>query len=401
MRNARWMAVAVMGVLAAGCGSKDGSEAGDALDNVPEAEALTLELTGTAADAGQIEVTSQAAAVAWPTTQDDLVAARDQVRAVNTAIRKVFELVGGTALVAGPPGPGRSRWYGPYEACAVDTSPCPEGASAVFSLWVGASLVPAHGYEFVLVAKAPGAADAAYDAVLAGWMRRGAVRHRGVGRIWMNLENLRAAAPTFPGAGHLYAGFGAGRVAKSETLILSGFTPDAAGWAPATVALRGYRTEAGTRRVRVATVEDYLAGDEGDELGLAHLAYDPDLGGRAYGVVVDGDVAAGSYYLGRSCYAAGAPEAPVYKEWFFCDAGQGPAACISAAGGAGTPADGFSGTWAGCPSTIPETPAFAPPAAEPADPTAIPAALPGEDGAGITPEEAPTSGAGAPTQPAL
>src|SRR5512142_3289322 len=49
MRNAKWLGLALAGALAAGCGGSKGGDTAGALDDVPDAQALTLEVTGGAA----------------------------------------------------------------------------------------------------------------------------------------------------------------------------------------------------------------------------------------------------------------------------------------------------------------------------------------------------------------
>jgi len=402
MRKAIWCSLAAFILGLPACGGK---EDGSPLDSIPDAAALTLEVTGGSAETGAQPVAAQLAAPAeatvtagttWPVVGDDLAEAQKKIAAVNAAIRNVFEHVAGVALVNGAPWPGTGKWYGPADRCTVDVSPCPEGDAATFRLWIGNAV--GRGGAFVLQAKAVGSTDGAYRTILAGWMRRGALPRRGIGQMWVNLGNLKLAAPAFAGDGTLYAGFAAEgaapRLAKAETLVLNAFTPDADTWPAATVALRGFRTRAGTARVRVASASpDYVAGTA-DELLLAHVVYNPDLGGRAYAVVALGDVPPSSYFLGRACYAPHDPSAPIYEEWFLCSTSVGPAACILDAGGAGAPAAGFSGTW---PSTCTVTGAFAPPESETASATAVPGPLPGESDTALVPEDPPATQDGAPT----
>jgi len=357
MSDTKWITLAVLALGAAACGGKDGES--NAADSVPSQQTLALEITGGTDDVAPApqSVPAQAAETVAATTglpavNDDLAEAQSKIRSVNSAIANIVTHVRGVALNNGVPAPGRGKLYGPADRCTVDdVNPCPDGASATFLLWVGRSLIPGHGGEFVLLAKAVGAPDSAYKTVLAGWMRRSGDPGRGVGQIWINLENVRAAAPQYPGQGYLYGGFAANdRGAKRLTYVLAGFTPDPEKWDAASVALRGFRTAAGTARVRVAALHDYLSGPNGDELGLFHVVYNPDIGGRAYGIVsnyltgatLHGDVPSGKYFLGRACYAAHAPTAPLYKEWFLCDLGTGPAACLSS--GTPTPVVG-TGSW--------------------------------------------------------
>jgi hypothetical protein len=402
MRTLTVAALALTTVLAACGGTGGGSSA--ATDSIPAPEALTLEVTGAASEASAPAglVALPEVATAWPSTGDDLAAAQARIAALNSGIRSIFEHISAVATAAGAPAPGHGTLYGPADRCTVAESPCPDGAIATFRLWVGNAV--GRGGAFVLQAKPVGADDDAYASVAAGWMRRGAHLRRGAGQLWLDLDHLRAAASAFPGQGRLYGGFAAGPVAKAATYALVGFTPDPGAWAASTVWFRGIKTAAGTARVRVATVKDLLTTGADTELGLAHVVYNPDLGGRAFALVGDytwdsvthGDVPPGFYYFGRSCYAPHAPTAPVFKQWFLCPVGQGPAAC---ADDEATPSTVLVGTsWAGDCAVAGDPAEFAAPAAAPAtDPAAAPSALPGEASLGITAEPVPTDDGEAPT----
>lgn len=410
MKNAIFGSAAALALGLLACGGQDGSSS--TLESIPDAEALTLEVTGAAAETAATPplaaaATAEAVAATWPETGDDLAAAQRRIAAVNGALRSALQQVAAVAATNGAPAGGAGRWYGPAERCTVEVAAgeaCPEGASATFRLWVGNAV--GRGGAFVLQAKGRGADDASYLTVFAGWMRRGAMARRGVGQIWLDLGHLVAAAPAFPGQGVLHAGFAAGPVAKAERLALVGFTPDATNpdWPAATVAMRGFKTAAGTARVRVAALKDLVPTTSDTELGLAHVVYRPDLGGRAFAIVTDyvadgvthGDVPADQYFFGRACYAPHAPTAPVFKQWFLCPKAEGPAACVADAANPSTVVAGTS--WAADCAVAGEPAEFAPPAGAPGtDPAAAPGALPGEDASGMTPEDPPASDGDAPT----
>jgi hypothetical protein len=409
MRNVKWMPLAALTIGLTACGGKEESSP---TDSIPDAAALTLEVTGGAGETAAVSALPAIDAVAaptdWPVTGDDLAQAQKKIAAVNTAIRSIFDHVAAVALVDGAPWPGTGKWYGPSDRCTVEVAPgasCPDGATATFRLWVGKA--PGRGGAFVLQAKAVGTADDTYKTVLAGWMRRGVLARRGVGQIWINLESLKLAASAYPGQGYLYGGFAAVGIpmVKAETLVLVGFTPDVnnADWPPATVAFRGFKNAAGTARVRVAAIKNFVTTTADTELGLAHVVYNPDLGGRAFALVTDyvdagvthGDVPADHYFFGRSCYAPHTPTAPVFKEWFLCPTSQGPVACAL---DAGNPREVVTGTsWATDCAVADEPAEFGPPGSAPGvDPATLPGQLPGEDGTGLTPEDPPAGDAGAP-----
>ncbi len=151
-------------------------------------------------------------------------------------------------------------------------------------------------------------------------------------------------------------------------------------------------------------MKDLLTSGSDTELGLAHVVYNPSLGGRAYALVgnytwdavTHGDVPAGSYYFGRACYAPGAPTAPVFKQWFLCPLDQGPVAC---AADEANPSTILAGTGWEADCAVSGDPAeFAPPTGAPgSDPAAAPSALPGESSLDVTAEPVPADDADAPT----
>jgi hypothetical protein len=361
MRHVNVIGAAALALAVSACAGKDGSSTN--LENVPEATSLTLEVQGGAAEGiSQLALTDVQAATAAtvPSTSDDLAAAREKIAAVNQAIQTFIGNIEAVAAANGVPAAGQATVYGPVDRCVV-ASACDAGGTASLKLTVARAVGAI--WAFDLEAAPVGSTD--FKPVAAGWLRRAPVVRRGSGRIAFNLENLRAAAPAYPGQGYLLGGFSSGPVAKRLTYVLtgpngSGFTPDPSRWPAANVAFRGFKTAAGTSRVRVAGLEDLYAdaaSDTGAELGFGHLVYNAALGGRAYslvtnytaGGVVHGDVpTAGTtdaYFLGRSCYLPG-QTTPAFKEWFTCARPTRPAACIIAAGGAGTVVVGASGaTW--------------------------------------------------------
>jgi hypothetical protein len=311
--------------------------------------------------------------------------AKEKVAAVNEAVRAMIEQVEAVAQASGAPQQGGIAVYGPVERCVVPDGCGTEGSTALLQLKVWRSRLSTWG--FVLEAKV----DEVFEPVVAGWMTRGVRVRRGFGQLAVNLENLRAAAPAYPGRGYLLAGFANAPVAKALTYVLTGpadgvtglptgFTPDPEKYPAVDAVFRGFKTALGTRRVRVAGLADVYAdaaSDTGDELGIRHVAYNPPLGGRAYAVVTNftvegvthGDVPnAGTddhYFLGRACYAAGQPHTPVYKEWFLCARGAGPgfgpAACVTANGGVGVPdpdPDITGTSWDDCPPIASEPAAY-------------------------------------------
>jgi hypothetical protein len=388
------------------CGGAVGSDSSASnVDNVPDASSLSLEVPGSTTSQSSASAALESAAAApadVPTTGDDLAAAREKVAAVNAAIAGFIGQVEAVAATDGVPAPGSVTVYGPVDRCVV-ASPCDASGTASLKLTVAR----AYGSTWAFALQAAPVGTESFKPVAAGWMHRGQVIRRGSGRIAFNLENLRAAAPAYPGQGYLLGGFSSGPVVKSLTYVLtgpagSGFTPDPSRWPATNAAYRGFKTAAGVSRVRVAGLKDLYkdaASDTGDELGFGSVVYEPSVGGRAYaivknytldGVTYQGDVpTAGTndhYFLGRACYGPG-QTTPAFKEWFYCAHGVRPAVCVSQAGGVGTPDPSTTGTsWTeSCPVLASE---FDAPATEPTD-AGDTSALQGEPSAGVTPEDPP------------
>jgi len=376
------------------------------IQNVPDAAGLTMEVQGGAAEGLAPTATgggaSSAALTAAPDMNDDLAVARQKIAAVNQAVRAIFTQVDEVAKANGAPQPGEVTVYGPVDRC-VEQSACASGGTASLRLKVFHAVGAV--WAFSLDAKV----GTEWMPVVAGWLRRGAVERRGAGRIALNLDNLRAAAPAFPGEGQLLGGFSNGAVAKTLRYQLVNFTPDPTQWAPATVAFRAFKTAAGVARVRLAEIADLYdpaaPAPSDTELGFAHVAWHPKVGGRAYAIVANyaangvthGDVppaADGSeqYIFGRACYVAG-QSTPVFKEWFLCPRADGPVKCVLAQAGAGDVVVGAAGaTWSSACAAATEPPELAPPADPPATTATDDGTVEtGEEQAGLTPEAPPAN----------
>ncbi len=357
-----------------GCGQKSDDFAGA----TPDVAGLTLEVSGGAAEGLPVLPATAAAApapeallVAAPADGDELAALRAELKGLNGELRRVMERVEEAVQAGGAPAVGDRMVYGPADRCVVKDAAGACAASATFVL--GVKRERDHVFTWLLQARPVASTLAAdFKPVAAGWLARGPHGHRGVGRLAINLRNLKAVQPLAPGDGFLLAGFANGAGAKSLRYRLVEFTPDAAVQAPVTAAYVGMKNAAGVRRVRVATPRDLLVGPNGEELLLGRAAWLPGVAGRTFSVVTNwrpldrtasppvvdpmatprGDVPGASwnssYYFGRACYApatAGAPLTMVFKEWYLCDRPQAPAACVAAQGGVGTVVAG-AGTWA-------------------------------------------------------
>jgi hypothetical protein len=357
---------AALALALAACGQTN-----DFSGATPDVAGLTLEVEGGPAEGLPLTTLSgtapQAALATTPGDGDDLATIRAEVKALNGELRRVMERVQEAVQAGGTPAVGNRMIYGPADRCVVQDAggACTASANFVLGVKRERDLV----FSWLLEARPVGSTDQAdFRPVAAGWLARGAHPHRGVGRLAINLRNLKAVQPLSPGDGYLLAGFANGQVAKSIHYRLVEFTPD--GTNPRTAAYVGMKNAAGVRRVRVATPRDLLAGPNGAELLLARAAWLPGVAGRTYSIVTNwrqldrtvsppvlggtahGDVPGAtwdsSYYFGRACYApagAGAPLTLKFKEWYLCERAEGPAACATRQGGSATVVTG-SGTWA-------------------------------------------------------
>lgn len=380
------------------------------LDAIPDAAGLALEIQGGTAEglALSAEAAPQAVvavASATPVTNDDLADARAKIRALNEAVRAVFQRVGEIAASGGVELPDGVKVYGPADRCV---EPGPASCLASANLRLGIRRHSDTVASFLLQARPVGSTlEEDFAPVLAGYLVRGAVPRRGTGRLFVNLENLAAAAGAgFKGEGVLAAGFASGPVARALTFRMVGFTRDPALHPAITAAFSGYRTATGTARVRVAGLADLDPSGPDRELGLGRVVYNPQLGGRAYAIVANwldrstvpatphGDVPAGQYWFGRSCYLPGAT-LPAFKEWFLCPVGQGPHECVSALPGGWVGAEGtqvagdVDARWDNTCARAVEPPEMEPPVGAPGDGPDDDSPEAGQGGTGLEPPTAP------------
>jgi len=354
----RILGAGALSLALAACGQKSDDPFAAA---VPDAAGLTLELAGGAPEGLSPALAPAPAAEVTPPAlgTDELGDARGAIKALNGEVTRVLEQVAAVVRENGAPVAGEAQVYGPAVRC-VQQGDAGCQAEAAFLLRVQHLL--ADTWSWSLAARPTAStSEADWKPVLAGWMRRGAVAHRGRGRVAFNLENLAAAAPGYTGRGYLLAGFGHLGQAKSLVYKAVGFTPDAGTTPPVTAAFYGHRTPAGVTRVRVATFKDVVDGANVEfprELALARIGWVPGVGGRGHVIVsnwfdqadpanLHGDVPFVSvgtdhFFLGRACWGAGG--ALKVKEWRYCARGAGAGACLATDPIAVEPA---GATWAG------------------------------------------------------
>lgn len=398
-------AVLVLALGLAACGQSRDEQTQPYADVVPDAQAILLEADPAAPAAAQDAALGDDPTL-LTTAQDDLVAVKARVAALNAGLRLVLERVGEIMATEGHELPGGAKVWGPAVRCV---EPGAGGAClATASLRLVVRLRDERAGGFALEARpAASADDGAFRPVFAGWLVRGELPRRGFGRVFANFENLKEAAGAWDGAagfkgeGHLAAGFAAGPVAKAGRYRLDRFTRDVTAHPPVTAAFAGFRTADGLVRARAVGLGDLDRSAANPEFGAWHAVHAPGLPARAFSIVsnfttpdgVVGDVSpAGTltnYWFGRACYAPGALAAPQYKEWFLCPRTSDPRRCIADAAGAGTKVAGTVATWqaSACHLTVEPEP-VRPPGVAPGGPgDDVPE--PGEDRSGFAPPAAP------------
>jgi hypothetical protein len=299
----------------------------------PDVAGLALETSGGASDGLALRADglgSTASALTAVTTSSCqpwqfLCRIREGVKGINQYVRAVVEPVEALAQTKPASETADTRVYGPIDAPA--TSPV-----ATFRLTVKRD-VDADTFKWKLEGKSVGTDDSKYVVVLAGKLKKGELPHRGRGVLAIDLTKLSALNQSglpvdgFKGAGQVLVSFAHVGQAKSLAYVLKGFIPDTtvAGATPLDAAFVGHKTPSGEARVRLASVDEYLApnpglvlvpADAGPELLLARARWVPGLGGRAAVLVKDtvspGDVATygpsatipfvPDFFLGVSCF---------------------------------------------------------------------------------------------------
>jgi hypothetical protein len=330
----------------------------------PDVAGLTLELEGGedegAPSPGPAPESTGAVGPLSITPPNDLLLSQAALRGLNGVVGFLVGKIAETVEAGGPPAMGDRKQYGPADRCVVGTDPTTCDA-ATFLLTVVHERDEV--YSWRLEAWAVPGDPASAQGVAAGWMARGELAHRGVGRLALDLDHLSTIVPAYAGRGVLLAGFASGPLGKAVTYRLRGFTPDAEAHPPAFLTIGGFRNlVTGTNRIRVGTVAEIVpppegGSDLGPELVRSDFAWNPPLGGRSFGVVTNwfnpfletlllpagpfGDVPFvtrfDEHYLHvRACYAP-FTAALVFKQLFLCngpgsDTPESPPACVARVG---------------------------------------------------------------------
>ncbi len=368
MRNPKLLLSSALVLALAACGGSNKKDEFAAA--TPNTQALTVELQGGASEGALAPETLAVEPMASDPNPSELQAAQDALEELNNAIKAFIGKIEDAITGKSTEQLGDQKKYGPEDECVVgtDTSTC---AKATFLLTV--THEHDNVYSFKVEAWAVGADESTALPVARGFMAKSSVDHRGVGRLALNLWNMAVvmtgSSPAYNGRGALLAGFASGPLGKALIYKLYGFTPDSNVRPPVWASIAGFKNEvSGTTRVRVATIKEVVPPASGQDLGpeliLAHLAWNPQLGARAFTIVTNwedpalanvpppigplpigpyGDVPFTDpyaynwnehYYFTRSCYAPDS-STPKFKELFLCngmgaispEVAEGPFAC--------------------------------------------------------------------------
>jgi len=332
------LVAAGLALALAACGPK--SKPDPYLAAVPDAAALTIDTAPAAAVAGTIDP------IHVTTFGDDLGVVHARAKTLNDGLRQIFGRLEEVAASGGNELPGNVKIFGPASRCVEPDGAGGCVANGTATLRLVVKLFSDMKSGFLLQVQEPGGT---YSPVLAGYLIHGALERRGAGRLWLNLDNLKAVATGYRGQGLLAAGFAAGPIAKRAGYLMVRFTPDTTEHPnPVTAAFRMWKNAVGTVRARVAGIADLDTTTAANELGFWRGVWSPTLGGRSFTLVsnfdangglaggITGDVlptgSTDGYWFGRACYAPGTTVAK-FKEWWLCDRSvpdqSTPASCVA------------------------------------------------------------------------
>jgi hypothetical protein len=297
MRLNKSMMLGAVLVLAACGGTVQDTEYVEA---TPDLAGTSLEINGDVADEGAkltAEDFSGAYAQALAAQGPEFLAgARAEVKALNAALRDAISRI--TTLTNGDlkeAQKGDVVVYGPKDQ-----------ENATFRLQV--KKTGDKRFAWKLEARPLGSTDdTAWKLVGAGRLARGEVAHRGRGSLALNLDNLKAVAPSTTGQGKLMVSFAhtAGED-KAVSYRLSNFTPNPANHEAVTGAFVGYRLLP-SRITGIRVMGRWNLGQTATaekENVFSRIRFRPGIGGRADMLATGGDIPAGHAYVGTACWDA-------------------------------------------------------------------------------------------------
>jgi hypothetical protein len=253
-----------------------------------------------------------------PAQFNDLGTVSDVLVKLNQALAPAFGSLKQLAAGRGTDMGGGIQHFGPADL--------PSGSPfATFRLQARSLSATRVGWK--LEAKPLGAGDEAYSAVTAGTLGDLVEDHRGSGTLVVSFSRLHQVNPAkFAATGvAIVAAAQAKDQVKAVVTRLREFSAD--GVLPArSGVLAGDRTSDGVSHVRVVTDADVVTGPATERIA-DRIAWKPKSGGRGYAIVSGGDVDAGKYLLGRSCWAS--KDQLVFRDWHACDASRVPSDCLA------------------------------------------------------------------------
>jgi len=279
------------------------------VEGVPDQPGLALEITGDSATEGisQSGLSDEAASEVNQALQDAvpapanvpeyLQAARNGVKELNDALKGALDKIQSvTTQSQGKALTADTKQWGPSDVNGV-----------TWRLFV--KKFNETKYGFALQAKATAAQDSAYKIVMGGVLNKGATAHRGRGTVGVDLDNLKLADTTFKGQGKLFSAFSHTDAGKTLAYALSKFTPDTSAHEPVTAAFVGHKVKAtGATAVRLAGFANLVSPTDGTsdkpEFTVLRNRHVPGVGGRGDALATGGNIPAGTFYYGVSCWNA-------------------------------------------------------------------------------------------------
>ena len=296
----RRAALVVAALALAACGRPDQ----EFINGTPDFAALSMEISGDASEGAAAVDPDRTGLVqtesAVGSASAYLIGARDTVKALNGALRAILTQLVNLINSEDPSAPQADlRVYGPRDT-----------EFATFKLTLKKIEVNKYGWK--LEAKPLGGTDDQYVPVIAGWMAKGALPHRGRGVIGIDLDAYGTVTsdPNYHGQGKLLSGFAYVGNSKVLAYKLNAFTPNSTVNAPLTAAFVGYRNlDTNFTAIRIAswTNIDQTA-TLAPELILTRLRHKIGVGGRADIVAAKGDLPTGEFYWGTGCWNAAEEE---------------------------------------------------------------------------------------------
>jgi hypothetical protein len=287
-----WMGLAAATLSLAGCGGAQEEFS----DGVPSLDDVSVELTDETQLEGSVSQGLESADGGGTFTPEYLAQARAEIHALNERLREALAPLHALVKEALPRMErGDTRVFGPRDH-----------GDATYRLTVRKLGVGDFGWR--LEAKEQGADDSTFQRVAGGATQNDLSRGARRGGVAVDLTLLGTLDSTVLGRGRVFMGFARRPAGKTLVARLQGYTPDPATH-PDTLdyVLSAFRLDNGVRRVRLAGQAniEMPQGTAAEEHFRSIVRFVPGIGGRADVRIIDGDVPAGKFRIGRACWTAG------------------------------------------------------------------------------------------------